>query len=59
MQLLNDLEDHVINRELYENLGEMIQFPDESGHDKFLLSFEIGPSGLKGRGPYSSKSQIF
>ena len=34
MQFLNDLEDQVINRELYENLGEMMQFPDETGHDK-------------------------
>lgn len=33
MQLLDDLEDKVINGDLYENLDKMMQSPDESGHD--------------------------
>lgn len=34
MQLLDELEDQVMNREFYENLGDMMGFLDESGHDK-------------------------
>lgn len=53
MPLLDDLEDKVINRDLYENLGGMMQSPDESGHEKLndlyrkVVSFSELVSNMK------------
>jgi hypothetical protein len=48
MQLLDDLEDQVMNRELYENLGEIMQSPDRSDHDK-LNDFYLRVISFPGR----------
>ena len=53
MQLVDDLEDQVMNRELYKNLGEMMQSPDESNYGKLndlyrkVLSFSEQVNNMK------------
>ena len=53
MQLFDDLEDQVMNCEIYENRGEIMQSPDEIDHDKLndlygkALSFSEQVNNMK------------
>lgn len=47
MKLLDELEDQTMGRELFENLGALMESPDENGRDKLfdLYMKVIGSSG--------------